>query len=293
LTLRLVALITFLLLGSLKVFGQAATDLYMEESKVVNAPQSVFGSVSLMETMGITASSGDTTSVGGNVEYEFYKSYGVGLDANYRQPYMQDFSGYNGWGDAVLYLTDRKLYTSKPNRFDVSDRLNFIVPFSSRSMRSSLESGVSGELRALKGLGKWSVMLGTELGNYYYQYDTIDSITQLVYNAPLVWGNRFVVIYNFNRSWHWNSAASVRASYDYAAATHTQDMVTTGIGWDVNYSYSLNAGVRTIAGNMPGGGSGGDTNTDTVDPTTQNSTAQPHLFDASSTSFYFGLRVRL
>ena len=264
----------------------------MEDSRVINPPGRVFGAASLMENMAITASGGDTTTVGGNLEYEFYKSYGLGIDANYKRPYLMDDPGYNGWGDLVFYLTDRKLYTDKANRFDISDRVNWIIPMSSRSQHSTLQSGFSGELTAIKGLGRWNIMYGMELGNYYYQYDTTDSTTQVVYNSPLVWGNKIAIGWNFARYWHWNLSGSIRNSYDYTGIIHEQNMVSTGLGWAVTRTVSFEGGIKSTASNTPGGSGGGDSSSDSVDPTAQGG-ALPNLFDASATSFYLGLRVKL
>lgn len=250
------------------------------------------GSATLMETMGITAAMGSSTSVRTRMAYAFDRPFAFGFEGSYRQPFGDVRSDYNGLGDATFFIEDRDLYSNHDASFHLSAELGYVVPYSDQSARSSLGGGAEGTLIARQYFGRWVLSAATTLGRYFFDYDTGESNGNrpATYNAPYAVKNSLALSAPLAKAFKWVVAGSVRTSLDYSNSTGNIYGVSTGSVWNFDRDFAISAGVRSTQNALPKVSDGSqDTSSSSSDG---GDTANGNLFDASTTSFYTSLNVR-
>jgi hypothetical protein len=241
--------------------------------------------LSLSQSMAIEARDGDVSTATLGLGYRFNHEYSVGLQESYRWPFQQDISGYNGAGDLMLSMTNHALYESPESAFRLEGKLSYIIPQSDRSYRSSMKSGIEGDLKAFFGFNHlFKVELETSVGNFDYDYDTKESISnRQIFNSPFVWGTSAGVFIKLHDQVRWGFVASTKLAFNYDSSEISSAAFSTGPSWEATPNLVADAAIRTS--NRPGGLDS------TGDPT--DSSRSSNFFDASTTALMVGARLKL
>lgn len=167
-----------------------------------------------------------TAAFGTTMDYTFYKSYLVGVNASYfRQMGKLQTESAKGYEDVVIYLSDKALWKNRYYGLTLSAKAGFISPVSWASQQASQIYGLSQALTLKKDVSdRFNLSYVVSMTEYSYEYTTVNSdVTgdDDVYNTRWRATNRALVNYDLLRSLHWGTAVWVY-TYQNTNNQHTE-----------------------------------------------------------------------
>lgn len=223
-------------------------------------------------------------AVGGVLDYNFYKTYSIGVEFAYYRPFNTfDDQAFDGTDDIGFYLVDKSLWSNRYWDMNLTVKATFILPISQASREASMISGGSESLIFKKGWGgHFSTSYWFSVNEYYYEYATAqEDDTSTVYNTRVSFLNKFVADYELYRDLHYMLSWSVKSYNDYANDNYAIYTVGTGFGYDIQKNSSIDFGVRSGVkqGGAPDPWNGPATDT--------------YLFGPGGTIFYIGTTLKI
>ncbi len=247
-------------------------------------PQPVSLSLRMAGTGTIEKDANPYASLGGTLEYGFFRSYVMGAEYSYFHPFTQfDDYVYNGMNDAAVYLGDDKLWSNIYQNINVAVKFSFLMPTSSDSRAANIRYGLSQNLVVRKGFGgRFSTSYSLTANEYDVRSTIADSSGETpIYNTRFDIANKITAVYDLLRSLHCQFAVSARTYNDYADATYNIYSLGTGIGYDIDKNSSLDFGVRTSQKSA------------NTNETWNGPAVSEHFFDAAGTVVYLGSTIKI
>lgn len=238
--------------------------------KKMKPSASVSGAVGISTSRPVHNQGNGMSTMRADLGVDWNDRYSLSAKAVYRRPHTEHDPNYDGFGDVGIYLSDEAIYKNTSSALTLSGSLGYELPVSKGSKSDSMEQGVSAGLSLKKDFPVLSIVLGTEVGRYFYTYDTTESDS---YNTPYVWANSIALIKGFGKSVITSLSGVVLSTQDYGEGVYNSYKIEAGAAWSFMKSMSLSAVAATAQSNSEQG-------------------RGPQLFHAKSSVVSIGLKYR-
>jgi hypothetical protein len=220
------------------------------------------------------------------MEYNFYKTYGLGAEYSFYQPYTQfDDYIYNGANDLSFYLADNKLWYSRRYGVTITAKLSGTLPTSQSSQEASLY-WATGQVLIFKNefSDRESITYTTSANEYSVKYIEawVDPDTgKIIYNTRFDWNNRLTYSLEFVKNWKVLFAGGVRLYNNYNDSTYPIYRLSGGTSAQLTKSTTLDIALTT---NMKDAD---------ADKTWFGPPVSGHFFDGKGTQIAFSMTIKI
>jgi hypothetical protein len=184
-------------------------------------------------------------AVDSNLEYTFYKDYGLGVDFSYLRPFRETDSDIaKGMDDVRVYLSSKSLWSDKVKNMNLAVKLSLIAPTSEGSKISTMQFGAMQALIFKKGFGgRFALTYTWAATEYSYKQRKFEYEGQEIDNTRFRITNKLIASYDFTKNFHGETGGSIRTYNDYA--NYTFDIYAAMVG--LSYDFNKNASIKTWA----------------------------------------------
>ncbi len=220
-----------------------------------------------------------------NLEYNFYDTYAIGVDASYWHPFTEQFDDEDATGvnDVGLYLKDLALWKNDYLGLKLAAKLSLILPTSPESQFDTMKVGGSESL-----ILDWrysdffNVSYTFAANEYQYQYMGFEADDGTDYwNIRASFMNKLMAVYEFIRGVKLNLGGEVETYNDFSNQTYNIYAISTGLSFDLNKNASIDFGVKTYMKD-PG-----------TNPLWNGPATSYYFYDAKGTIFSMGTTIKI